>query len=79
MQLPPNFKELIDQQESLEAKRAKVLLQLECSNVSAEVQAGWLLLLQMILGSQVTIAKALLVECTTLTCEKVEWPEEIRA
>jgi hypothetical protein len=79
VKLPPNFKDLIDQQESLEAKRCKVLLQLESSNVSAEIQASWLLLLQMILASQATIARDLLAECASLTCENVEWPMEIRA
>jgi hypothetical protein len=79
VKLPANFRDLIDQQESLEAKRAKVLMQLESSNVSAEIQASWLLLLQMILASQATIAKDLLRECATLTCENVEWPVEIRA
>jgi hypothetical protein len=77
VRLPPNFKDLIDQQESLEAKRCKVLLQLESSNVSAEIQASWLLLLQMILASQATIAKDLLAECAVLTCENVEWPVEV--
>jgi hypothetical protein len=70
---------LIDQQESLEAKRCKVLMQLETSNVSDEVLGTWLLLLQMILASQATIARDLLAECATLTCENVEWPVEIRA
>ena len=60
VKLPANFKDLIDQQESLEAKRAKVLMQLESSNVSDEVLGTWLLLLQMILASQATIAKDLL-------------------
>ena len=45
MKLPANFRDLIDQQESLEAKRAKVLMQLESSNVSDEVMGTWLLLL----------------------------------
>jgi len=79
MHLPPNFKDLIDQQEALDVKRTKVLLQLEASNVSAEIQSSWLLLLQMILASQATIAKDLLAECAALTCENVEWPVEIRA
>ena len=79
MKLPANFRDLIDQQESLEAKRCKVLMQLETSNVSDEVLGTWLLLLQMILASQATIAKDLLAECATLTCENVEWPIEIRA
>jgi len=79
VKLPANFRDLIDQQESLEAKRCKVLMQLETSNVSDEVLGTWLLLLQMILASQATIAKDLLVECATLTCENVEWPVEIRA
>jgi hypothetical protein len=47
--------------------------------VSAEIQASWLLLLQMILASQATIARDLLTECAMLTCENVEWPNEIRA
>ena len=79
MKLPANFRDLIDQQESLEAKRCKVLMQLESSNVSDEVLGTWLLLLQMILASQATIARDLLAECATLTCENVEWPVEIRA
>lgn len=79
MHLPPNFRDLLDQQESLEAKRCKVLLQLESTNVSAEIEAQWLLLLQMILASQAEIARALLLECAMLTCENVEWPVEIRA
>ena len=79
MKLPANFRDLIDQQESLEAKRCKVLMQLEASNVSDEVLGTWLLLLQMILASQATIARDLLAECATLTCENVEWPVEIRA
>ena len=79
MKLPANFRDLIDQQESLEAKRCKVLMQLETSNVSDEVLGTWLLLLQMILASQATIARDLLAECATLTCENVEWPVEIRA
>jgi hypothetical protein len=79
VKLPANFRDLIDQQESLEAKRMKVLLQLETSNVSDEVLGTWLLLLQMILASQATIARDLLRECATLTCENVEWPVEIRA
>jgi len=79
LKLPANFRDLIDQQESLEAKRCKVLMQLEASNVSDEVLGTWLLLLQMILASQATIARDLLAECATLTCENVEWPVEIRA
>jgi len=79
VKLPANFRDLIDQQESLEAKRCKVLMQLESSNVSDEVLGTWLLLLQMILASQATIARDLLAECATLTCENVEWPVEIRA
>jgi hypothetical protein len=79
MELPENFRDLIDQQEALEAKRTKVLLQLRCSNVSKETQDTWMLLLQMILASQVTIAKDLLAECASLTCENVEWPVDIRA
>ena len=54
-------------------------MQLESSNVSDEVLGTWLLLLQMILASQATIAKDLLRECASLTCENVEWPIEIRA
>jgi hypothetical protein len=79
LKLPENFRDLLDQQEALEGKRTKVLLQLDSTNVSAEIEAQWLLLLQMILASQVTIAKDLLAECATLTCENVEWPLEIRA
>ena len=39
MTLSANFIDLIDQQEALEAKRTKVLLQLEASNVSAEIRS----------------------------------------
>ena len=80
MQLSANFKELIDQQESLEAKRTRVLLLIECFKPGDKKQfEDALLLLQMILASQVTIAKALLVECASVTCENVEWPLELRA
>jgi len=79
VKLPANFRDLIDQQESLEVKRTKVVLQLECAHMSAEMEATALLLLQMILASQATIARDLLRECATLTCENVEWPVEIRA
>ena len=78
MELSANFKDLIDQQESLEAKRTKVLLHLEASK-SVELEEQCMLVLQMILASQLEIGKALLVECATLSGESIDWPHEIRA
>jgi hypothetical protein len=78
MKLSAEFKELIDQQESLEAKRTRVLMLLETSK-SPDLHEQALLVLQMVLASQLEIGKALLVECTKLTCENVEWPVDIRA
>ena len=78
MTLSANFKDLLDQKDALEVKRTKVLLHLE-ANVSPESEAQALLLLQMILASEASLAKDLLRECATLTCENVEWPVEIRA
>lgn len=78
MELSANFKDLIDQQEALETKRTKVLMHLEATK-NPELEEQCLLVLQMILASQLEIGKALLVECTTLTGENVEWPHEIRA
>jgi hypothetical protein len=78
--LSENFKELISQQESLEAQRTRVLLLMECFKPGDKKQfEDALLLLQMILASQVTIAKGLLVECASVTCEFVEWPLDLRA
>ena len=77
MKLSANFKDLINQQEALEAKRTRVLLLLECAK-GPQVEDA-MLFLQMILASQVTIAKELLRECASVTCEQVEWPHDIRA
>ena len=77
MKLTPNFRDLIAQQESLEAKRTRVLLLID-SGMGGKIEDK-LLLLQMILASQVTIAKELLVECASVTCEGIEWPLDIRA
>ena len=80
MQLSPNFRDLISQQEALEAQRTRVLLLMECFKPGDKKQfEDALLLLQMILASQVTIAKALLVECASVTCEGIDWPHDIRA
>lgn len=77
MKLSANFRELINQQESLEAQRTRVLLLID-SGMGGKIEDK-LLLLQMILASQVTIAQSLLVECATLTCEGIDWPHDIRA
>ena len=77
MKLTAEFKELIDQQEALEARRTRVLMLIE-SNVGGKLEDK-LLLLQMILASQVSVAKELLVECASVTCEGVDWPLDIRA
>jgi hypothetical protein len=79
VKLPANFRDLIDQQESLEVKRTKILLLIDCDLGSPGNLEDKLLFLQMILASQATIAKDLLRECASLTCENVEWPVEIRA
>lgn len=79
MKLSNEFKDLIDQQESLEAKRTKVLLHLEASK-SVELEEQCLLVLEMILASQLEIARSLLVECTKLNLtEGIDWPHDIRA
>jgi len=77
VKLTAEFKELIDQQEALEARRTRVLMLIE-SNVGGKLEDK-LLLLQMILASQVSVAKELLVECASVTCEGVDWPLDIRA
>ena len=77
MKLSAEFRELIEQQECLEARRTRVLMLIE-SDVGGKLEDK-LLLLQMIIASQATLAKALLVECATLTCEFVEWPLDLRA
>ena len=77
MKLTPNFRDLIAQQESLEAKRTRVLLLID-SGAGGSLEDK-LLLLQMILASQVSVAKELLVECASVTCEGIEWPLDIRA
>ena len=77
MTLSANFRDLIAQQESLEAKRTRVLLLID-SGMGGKIEDK-LLLLQMILASQATIARDLLRECATLTCEFVEWPLDLRA
>ena len=77
MKLSANFRDLIDQQESLDAKRTRVLLLID-SGAGGKIEDK-LLLLQMILASQVSVAKELLVECASVTCEGVEWPLDIRA
>jgi hypothetical protein len=75
--LSANFRDLINQQEALEAQRTRVLLLIE-SGAGGKIEDK-LLLLQMILASQVTIAKELLVECASVTCEGIDWPHDIRA
>ena len=77
MKLSAEFKELIDQQECLEARRTRVLMLIE-TGVGGKLEDK-LLLLQMILASQVSVAKELLVECASVTCEGVEWPLDLRA
>ena len=77
MTLSANFRDLINQQEALEAQRTRVLLLIE-SGAGGKIEDK-LLLLQMILASQVTIAKELLVECASVTCEGIDWPHDIRA
>ena len=77
MKLSAEFRELIDQQESLDAKRTRVLLLID-SGAGGSLEDK-LLLLQMILASQVSVAKELLVECASVTCEGVEWPLDLRA
>ena len=79
MRLSAEFRELIEQQESLDAKRTKVILLFECEPLNARGHEDHLLLLQMILASQATIAKQLLNECAKLTCEFIEWPHDLRA
>jgi hypothetical protein len=79
MTLPEHFRDLLDEQEALEAHRTKVLLQLQSSNLAAEIVWDRMLSLQVILAQQVKVSKLLLAECVTLTCENVEWPVEIRA
>ena len=77
MKLSAEFRELIDQQECLEARRTRVLMLIE-SDVGGKLEDK-LLLLQMIIASQAAITQQLLRECATLTCEQVEWPHDLRA
>lgn len=77
MTLSANFKDLIDQQEALEAKRTRVLMLIE-AGMGGKIEDK-MLLLQMILASQVTIGKELLRECAGVTCEFIEWPHDLRA
>ena len=79
MKLSEAFIALIERQEVLDAHRTRLLLQLQSSNVSEEIQWYRLVSLQIILVEQDSVASALLRECATLTCENVEWPIEIRA
>ena len=79
MKLSEAFIALIERQEVLDAHRTRLLLQLQSSNVSEEIQWYRLVSLQIILAEQDSVASALLRECATLTCENVEWPVEIRA
>jgi len=79
MQLPARLKELIEMQESLEAQRTRIVITLESEAKSVELEGEVLMFLQMTLGHQVHIAKQLLEECASITCERIEWPHEIRA
>jgi hypothetical protein len=79
MTLPAALNDLLHQQEALEAKRTHIVIALESGGNSAKFEDEALMFLQMILGNQVHIAKQLLEECANITCERVEWPQEIRA
>jgi len=75
--LPEQLKKLIEQMESIEVQRTRVLLALEAGVTPSASEADAVVFLHMLIAGQAHLADAILEITAGLICEDVTWPHLI--
>jgi len=75
--LPAQLKNLIEQMESIEVQRTRVLLAIEAGIAPPDNEGDAIVFLHMLIAGQAHLADAILEITAGLICEDVTWPHLI--